>query len=415
MWNGRKWIGLKWHDIDGEEYDCAMYVRANACKTDGDLWAWGGLTANLACCGCGGGAVSTVSIRSTSTIFQTSLEISSQSSDMTTTSANVASSSTVETKESSNSVEPDLSPTFTTPRTLCRDSSSTCASWSMLGYCEPQSEYNSWMRNNCQLSCGICTENPCTPGAKSAVGMCVKCTSDFARCLECGESQYLHDGMCVVECPVDTNPVGLGEFSRVCVKELEVTDPECGGPSCQACSRDSICIRCKHGKFLHRGECLTECPILPPARHEVNEIVGFHPYIGVGNGSFGRECVTANSACGIAGCFTCALPGDAGYTVATAGLWSRESFAPVCTLCSVGWLFLNGRCVKRCPPAPNGVNYVVVEGSAGGSWCRSPCAASVPDGDKPCECSAVKAFMNATSAKSLVGEALPFELEYCTK
>lgn len=45
--------GKKWHDSDG--YACRWYKRNIACASDGDQHAFGGLTANSACCYCGGG------------------------------------------------------------------------------------------------------------------------------------------------------------------------------------------------------------------------------------------------------------------------------------------------------------------------------------------------------------------------
>jgi len=45
----------KWHDSDGPKYDCQWYQEDNRCKTFGDGYENEGLTANEACCACGGG------------------------------------------------------------------------------------------------------------------------------------------------------------------------------------------------------------------------------------------------------------------------------------------------------------------------------------------------------------------------
>jgi hypothetical protein len=47
--------GEHWHDADGVQYTCNKYVSEGWCAQYGDGYAWGGHTANSACCGCGGG------------------------------------------------------------------------------------------------------------------------------------------------------------------------------------------------------------------------------------------------------------------------------------------------------------------------------------------------------------------------
>ena len=44
-----------WHDIDGPRYSCAWYGSGSRCNSYGDSYANEGLTANMACCVCGGG------------------------------------------------------------------------------------------------------------------------------------------------------------------------------------------------------------------------------------------------------------------------------------------------------------------------------------------------------------------------
>jgi len=45
-----------WYDIDGATYNCAWYAQGTNCATYGDSFANNGITANMACCVCGGGA-----------------------------------------------------------------------------------------------------------------------------------------------------------------------------------------------------------------------------------------------------------------------------------------------------------------------------------------------------------------------
>lgn len=47
--------GAEWHDADGATYNCAWYANGNRCAQYGGEYANGGLTANDACCACGGG------------------------------------------------------------------------------------------------------------------------------------------------------------------------------------------------------------------------------------------------------------------------------------------------------------------------------------------------------------------------
>lgn len=49
-------MGVEWHDAGGEAFTCAKnYISLAVCDTDGDQYAWQGITGNMACCLCGGG------------------------------------------------------------------------------------------------------------------------------------------------------------------------------------------------------------------------------------------------------------------------------------------------------------------------------------------------------------------------
>ena len=47
--------GLPWHDSDGDFFNCDWYERGSNCADYGGSFAEYGMTANVACCGCGGG------------------------------------------------------------------------------------------------------------------------------------------------------------------------------------------------------------------------------------------------------------------------------------------------------------------------------------------------------------------------
>mmetsp|Transcript_15843 Transcript_15843/g.24667 ORF Transcript_15843/g.24667 Transcript_15843/m.24667 type:complete len:487 (+) Transcript_15843:395-1855(+) len=44
-----------WHDEDGDEFDCAFYAEGSNCEDYGSQYPYNGMTANDACCTCGGG------------------------------------------------------------------------------------------------------------------------------------------------------------------------------------------------------------------------------------------------------------------------------------------------------------------------------------------------------------------------
>jgi len=47
---------LGWHDINGPFWDCDWYSSGKRCSVYGNGWANNGITANMACCRCGGGS-----------------------------------------------------------------------------------------------------------------------------------------------------------------------------------------------------------------------------------------------------------------------------------------------------------------------------------------------------------------------
>ena len=47
---------LDWFDSDGSDYNCEWYEENGHCVTSGDDYANNGITANMACCACGGGS-----------------------------------------------------------------------------------------------------------------------------------------------------------------------------------------------------------------------------------------------------------------------------------------------------------------------------------------------------------------------
>jgi hypothetical protein len=46
---------LGWNDNEGEEYDCVWYSVGRRCQKFGEKFTNDGMTANGACCACGGG------------------------------------------------------------------------------------------------------------------------------------------------------------------------------------------------------------------------------------------------------------------------------------------------------------------------------------------------------------------------
>ncbi|NWS48446.1 RSPO4 protein, partial [Probosciger aterrimus] len=87
---------------------------------------------------------------------------------------------------------------------------------------------------------------------------CVLCSEDNG-CITCHHRLFLliwrdgirQFGMCVHTCPP-------GYFG---VRGLEVNRcTKCRSPSCESCFSRDFCMKCKDKFYLHKGQCLRQCP-----------------------------------------------------------------------------------------------------------------------------------------------------------
>ena len=126
---------------------------------------------------------------------------------------------------------------------------------------------------------------------------CRFCLED-RTCEKCMNSFYLHQGVCIDQCPSGTLPIGRGRFSRVCLSELPATTATVDSTmvqidawipcrekeeNCRFCNEvGTMCTRCQNSHYLVEalGRCRHVCPS------------GMH---GVGNGRFGRRCVPSTT------------------------------------------------------------------------------------------------------------------------
>lgn len=145
---------------------------------------------------------------------------------------------------------------------------------------------------------------------------CHECNSDpySDMCVKCGDSAYLHLGECIQSCPPNTTPVGTGRFNRECVPHLCIENEN----SCGVCNEQNTrCTRCRHGRYLHNGECLEVCP---------------EGFLEEGVGNWGKLCVPDGCIPNKRGCKTCTA--------------DREA----CTRCAQYKALYDGECVDECPP-----------------------------------------------------------------
>ncbi|NXT85625.1 RSPO4 protein, partial [Zapornia atra] len=87
---------------------------------------------------------------------------------------------------------------------------------------------------------------------------CVLCSEDNG-CITCHHRLFLliwrdgirQYGMCVHTCPP-------GYFG---LRGLEVNRcTKCRSPSCESCFSRDFCMKCKDKFYLHKGQCLRQCP-----------------------------------------------------------------------------------------------------------------------------------------------------------
>ena len=183
------------------------------------------------------------------------------------------------------------------------------------------------------------------------------------------QKQYLHQGVCIAQCPEGYREEGTGWKDRLCVRDInagtttasaapttttttvttttttvtsETTAPQCieGENACYRCKDATRCRKCKSRRYLHKGECLRACP---------------DGYTEEGTGWRGRRCkrVTTSTT-------TTETPTDTPSTAASVGVavamcernensCRRCASVTMCGQCKNYHYLHNGICVARCP------------------------------------------------------------------
>ncbi|KAA8592193.1 hypothetical protein FQN60_017648 [Etheostoma spectabile] len=135
---------------------------------------------------------------------------------------------------------------------------------------------------------------------------CVKC-QDAQQCQRCRSGLYLHDDVCVVECPRGfpqndvcqpcapecTSCQGSSSHCLSCDKKYLLLDHSCRSNClegyyanetechrcpvhCRECNQDGLCKKCDQYYFLHGDKCLDDCPDSYFASEEPQECVRCH-------------------------------------------------------------------------------------------------------------------------------------------
>ncbi|NWX95147.1 RSPO4 protein, partial [Nothoprocta ornata] len=128
-----------------------------------------------------------------------------------------------------------------------------------------------------------------TGAAQNCTG-CVLCSEDNG-CVTCHQRLFLlirrdgirQHGVCVHTCPPGYFGVRGLELNR-CTK--------CRSPSCESCFSRDFCMRCKEKFYLHKGQCLRQCPpgtAARPGTRECQEPCEPGPWGGCSGENRGRQ------------------------------------------------------------------------------------------------------------------------------
>lgn len=129
----------------------------------------------------------------------------------------------------------------------CEGSESHCT------ICDPNSDYPALFENQCLQTC--------PKGYTNVGGVCVACASPCAecdgapdRCLKCdgvNDFRLLYDFTCWDICPSGTTP---DNENSVCIP--------CTGSGCALCQLQDtdVCLKCEPPLYVHEGVCVAECP-----------------------------------------------------------------------------------------------------------------------------------------------------------
>jgi hypothetical protein len=196
-----------------------------------------------------------------------------------------------------------------------------------------------WRGRRCQR---ITTTTPATTTSAS-VGIpvvmckrgqnsCRRCASATA-CAKCKEYRYLHQGICVIRCPVGYIGEGSGYRGRYCkalVQDQGADDTCSAVQGCKMCLA-GVCVQCGADTTLHQGTCVAACA---STRKEYG-----------GEGQANRGCIHKPDSLPA----TAPMPPSVIPECEADAKGCKRCRGGVCMQCKPWRVLLDGECVQACP------------------------------------------------------------------
>lgn len=219
----------------------------------------------------------------------------------------------------------------------CLDCKPTCASCDEIECfsCEP-SNY---------LANGTCTSSCQIPLLKDTINLrCIlKCPIPLVQFIDqclfsCPESYYLHQQLCVKDCPIASTPIG-----SLCVACQE---------RCLQCTSENFCIKCDKNYFDYDGVCVVSCPILKPFHEESNwKCWASCPPNTKASGryciAFCPELIDQNTC--VSECSEGYYPNELKVCSPCKSECKSCKSAEICTSCNANYFLYEERCQNFCP------------------------------------------------------------------
>jgi hypothetical protein len=105
----------------------------------------------------------------------------------------------------------------------------------------------------------------CVPrDCRSAFTNCHECDPGLTRCTMCRNNHSLHEGHCLAACPPGTVARGTGSFRRTCLTLPRPVSCTVGQNKCSICGlgpNRHRCLQCTDSHYLLNGVCLAQCPV----------------------------------------------------------------------------------------------------------------------------------------------------------
>ena len=109
---------------------------------------------------------------------------------------------------------------------------------------------------------------------------CLTCNSDTTGCTMCKSQLHLYQGTCFATCPSGTIPWGSGNFHRTCVAPPASVPPCTQGQNhclrCVSTTNPALgCKMCTDSRFLFMTTCVSVCPVGSTGRNSTAPGIGY--------------------------------------------------------------------------------------------------------------------------------------------